>query len=359
MYKLIHLLHAFIAKLLKPWTLRNEFEKRFAGNIVSFLRFIRFDPYSVYERTSSEHEVYFRRLPYYKKLGAPIFNLVMIQTTSICNRKCHFCYYGIETNPEHVIMEDGLFKKIIKNLVDIDYKGKISLFEINEPFTDPQIVSRIEYAVESLPNAWHHLVTNGDLATFEQLVRVASLLNQLSICSYDKSSSERNSNYVAQLQKMNLKARINHGDSTTTAINFVSRGGHIKKYYTGNINGPFCEYVYQVMMITPKGEVISCWNDFYHRNIMGDINKSNLFEIWYGKEFAEYRARLSAGDRKVSLLCAQCDYTGYNQWFYPECIKTSSGEDEIVPRSLTFRYPGNKSLYLKVMSMIDGRLSSE
>jgi len=309
----------------------------------------------------SRDDLYYRRLIYYKMWGAPIFNLVMIQTTSICNRKCCFCYYGIEKEVRPIIMNDDTFKKIIDDLVKIKYSGKLALFEINEPFTDKKILERIDYAVEKLPDAWHHFVTNGDLATEEKLLWIADKVNRLDINSYDKEAHKRNLKFVEILRKNSNKAKITHSDHVNTCHTYTSRGGHIKAYYKYQGNEPFCEYVHQVLMITPLGEVVSCWNDFYQINKFGNVNNQSIMDIWFSKKFNAFRKYLSKGNRNISTLCKQCDYKGYNEWCYADIKYKEDGTTLEIPRVHVFRYPSIKKYkwLFYIMSLKDKKLKND
>ena len=56
-------------------------------------------------------------------------------------------------------------ERIVGNLRDLDYRGRISWFWINEPLMDSRILDMISYTRWECPNAFISLVTNGDLLT--------------------------------------------------------------------------------------------------------------------------------------------------------------------------------------------------
>ena len=262
----------------------------------------------------------------------------MIQTTSQCNRKCPFCYYGIKRSIPSATMEDDIFKKIIYQLSSIRFTGRVSLFEINEPFTDEKILERIDYAVEKLPLAFHHLMTNGDLITEEKLIYVADRVDRLDFNSYDQNALERNKRYIDIIKEKSVKAAIKHRNHVNRK-SYLSRAGHIKKYIlTDNIIGRFCELSHQVLMISPNGDVLGCWHDFHHVNTFGNIKDRSIMDIWFSKEFKMFRHRLSLGNREFSPLCRQCDYPGYGGFTYCK-IHREKYTVKFLDRLLNFRYP--------------------
>lgn len=85
-------------------------------------------------------------------LKTELFPHILIQTNNKCTRRCEFCLYGMkDIKIEDHVMPDWLFRKIIQELNQIDYSGRISLFEINEPLTDPRIIDMVRYAKKTFP----------------------------------------------------------------------------------------------------------------------------------------------------------------------------------------------------------------
>ena len=82
-------------------------------------------------------------------------------------------------------------ERIVGNLKDLDYRGRISWFWINEPLMDSRILDIIAYTRRECPNAFLSLVTNGDLLTdalYRDLRRNG--LDALGISIYDTPAAE-------------------------------------------------------------------------------------------------------------------------------------------------------------------------
>ena len=123
------------------------------------------------------------RLAYNK---TPLFDHILIQTNNRCTKKCSFCWYGMKgVDIPDDEMPQWLFYKIIDDLAGINYSGRVSLFEMNEPLTDPRIFEWVRYVNKKIPKSWQMLVTNGDLLTEDKAIKFfESGVDYLNISSY-------------------------------------------------------------------------------------------------------------------------------------------------------------------------------
>lgn len=243
-----------------------------------------------------------------------LFEHVLIQTNNLCTRKCNYCYYGNRKDEGALYtLEDSLFYSIIDQLYELNYSGRIGLFDINEPLTDSRIFNFIQYAKEKLPKAWHMLISNGDLLNATNVVKLfESGLDNLFISMYDDYT-------IAKIDKLEKDLpqylnRINKMDFTN--FDFVdNRGGNVKhKGGCETINSP-CERVYKVLSIHPSGFIHSCFNDFYGVNEIGNLNEYKLIDLWNNTKFRFLRSNLDKGNRGISKLCANCNYPGKGGFF--------------------------------------------
>lgn len=86
---------------------------------------------------------------YVKELAVdpPLFQYIEIETYNRCNGVCDFCPVSIKNEKRSLKkMDESLFKKIIDQLSEMDYRGKLAIFSNNEPFLDDRIVTFNRYA---------------------------------------------------------------------------------------------------------------------------------------------------------------------------------------------------------------------
>ena len=76
--------------------------------------------------------------------------------------------------------------KIVFNLRDLDYRGRVSWFRINEPLLENRIFKILAFTKKHLPHCYQSLTTNADFldqTVYDYLIH--SGLDQLSISVYD------------------------------------------------------------------------------------------------------------------------------------------------------------------------------
>lgn len=240
----------------------------------------------------------------------PLFNHVEIETINRCNGKCSFCPVSVKHDiRKKMIMSDELFKKIIDDLAELKYDGKIALFSNGEPMLDPNIIDRHAYMRKKLPLARTHLFTNGTLLTLDKFIKLISYLDELIIDNYNQKLelNDTSKEILAYCDKN--KDLI---DKVTIVLRkedevLTSRGGDApnRKDKIEFIKER-CVLPFRQLIIRPDGKVSLCCNDPYGRITLGDFSKQTAKEIWYGTKFAEIRKKIMQG-RGYIEHCKYCD----------------------------------------------------
>ena len=76
-----------------------------------------------------------------------LFKLIALETISACNRECWFCKFGQPRGGEVVSrMTMELVERIVLNLRDLSYAGRLSWYKINEPLVDKRLPAMIRFA---------------------------------------------------------------------------------------------------------------------------------------------------------------------------------------------------------------------
>ncbi len=122
---------------------------------------------------SLRHRVYARigqdvARPYrtaFEENGHDLFKIIHIETMSFCNGGCTFCAAAAQFK-----MMDGskmpveVYEKILSDLSQLDYRGRISLYCNNEPFLDKRLVEFVGMARRACPPAYIEIKTNGNFS---------------------------------------------------------------------------------------------------------------------------------------------------------------------------------------------------
>ena len=239
-----------------------------------------------------------------------MFHHIEIETINRCNGVCSFCPINCRIDPrEKKVMSEELFKKIIDELAEMDYSGRIALFSNNEPLLDKRILDFHRYARNKLPNARMHLYTNGTLLTMESFTALLEVLDELIIDNYQQdleliAPCKMIVDYYEQHPEIKEKVTIvlRKPDEILT-----SRGGDAPNRTQVRVEeGISCVLPFQQMIIRPDGKVSLCCNDPLGKCTLGDASEEKLLDIWYGEKFGKVRECISMGRENFSH-CKNCD----------------------------------------------------
>jgi hypothetical protein len=271
--------------------------------------------------------------------STPLFTRLQIQTVSWCNRSCNFCPSG-KFPVAKTFMALEVYHRIIAQLSDLQYSGRISPYLMNESLLDKRLPDLIAYARERCPESWIAINTNGDALSETLLHRVFDAgLNCLDVNAYDDLVQHERyvalaQRVVAQRQDVSFRTgyldplfngeelprhmKILHCRDMTdwemrfatkqATLGLTNRSGNVpgSRHITAPL-GLRCPRPFQQMYINYRGEAVLCCNDWRFEVVMGDTATSTLAEIWHNTKYQTYRQHLQRHDRTLPL-CATCDY---------------------------------------------------
>lgn len=273
---------------------------------------------------------------------------VEIETINRCNNDCSFCPANVKQDIRHVTkMDRKLFEKIIGELEEMNYSGRISYFSNCEPLLDDRIFEFIEYGKKHLPNAYHSLFTNGLLLNMEGYKKLIAHLDYLRINNYDdnlelypsvkalieEKIDEKNCQVVVEVRKKN-QVLLNRGG--------LSPNNNKKSLYNSPCLLPFVQ-----MVIRPDGKISRCCQDVYGNETLGDVSKESIMKAFAGEKYNEYRESMLSGNRCKTEYCSECDINGLagvypSDWDYrylnvviDEIVKQSSHGKSILLYALS------------------------
>ena len=239
-----------------------------------------------------------------------LFNHIEIETYNRCNGTCSFCPVNHNIDPRiETKMTEGLFKKIVGELEEINYDGRFTTFSNNEPLLDDRIIEWNQYARDHLPHSRMHLFTNGTLMTITKFKALAEVLDELIIDNYQQELKlikpcQEIAAYCKDHPELNKKVTIVLRKPQEI---LTSRGGTApNRKEIRDFGDERCVLPFKQMIIRPDGKVSLCCNDAIGRYTLGDVSKNSLQEVWFGEEFQRVRESLYKG-RKYWGTCSRCD----------------------------------------------------
>jgi len=275
-----------------------------------------------------------------------------IESTSICNLDCPMCPY-----PEMRIKKGNMTFDLFKNIID-QCDGKVFdvlLHMYGEPLVNKEIFKMIAYAKEKgvritsmstnltllTRDKGKQLIEAGldkitlsfdgtDKETFEQVRLGANyekcLDNLLGFLELKKETGAKKPFTVLQVIQMKqtepgLQAFVDRFSKMNVDLlkvkSFDTWAGQIEDktdpmkpstYHRGNVNDERkpCPLLWYYMSIRWDGRVVPCCRDYDNHEILGDITKESLLDVWNGKRFQALRREHLKGEYENSVLCSKC-----------------------------------------------------
>lgn len=237
---------------------------------------------------------------------------IEIETINRCNGGCSFCPVNVNKDiRRHELMDEELFLKIVDDLKELDYAGRVALFSNNEPLLDDRIIEFSRILRERVPRAQIHMFTNGTLLTVEMFRELINYLDELIIDNYNQqlqliSSVKKIKTYIDDLGDPNIRKKVKILLRKPNEF-LSSRGGDApNRMEMLNVSGETCALPLCQMVIRPSGKVSLCCNDPYGKDTLGDLKENSILEVWYGEEYQKVRNEILKG-RENYQHCEHCD----------------------------------------------------
>jgi radical SAM protein with 4Fe4S-binding SPASM domain len=209
-------------------------------------------------------------------------------------------------------MAQSLIDKIIDELVEIDFRGYVRPYLMNECFLDPRMPAIMQTICKRLPEALCVVNTNGDLLSVELARELGRMGVKIRVSAYNQEVLRRFE--AAGVPKMHITnmTRLHEGLPET----FNNRAGAVLGIGQDTIPQEGCHFPFAQMYIRHDGRVVLCCNDYYNRVIMGDVNEESLMAIFNNAKYGRYRRALSKGERTLTL-CKDCNQRERLTWRTP------------------------------------------
>jgi len=265
---------------------------------------------------------------------------INIEISSFCNRSCNYCPVSlVDRRTRNIPMADDRFGKILRNLIEIEYSGRISLNLYNEPTADKDLLlQRISEIKHSVPMASIYFGTNGDYLNSDYMIQLAEAgVSELYVTLHPPKGELYKDEYViwrftefaARLGKSikidlfrpghTLQGRFSSNGiavnifSTNYNIFGTDRAGSVK----GLIDVPFrrispCNRPFNDFTISYDGTIFPCCQMFaddpdHKTNFsIGNLDDfSSIFHAYGGQRMAGWRRSLLTYGLKQNP-CATC-----------------------------------------------------
>src|SRR3989338_4041002 len=205
---------------------------------------------------------------------------VEIETTTECNRRCSHCPNSTYTRSNY-LMEESLFRKIIDELSETGFNGKIFPHFYGEPLMDNRMPDLIAYSKSRLPASRLILHTNADkLDEVVLKVLIEAGMDKMVITGYNSSISEgalgiiENPDYGRFVMSSSIKEH-----------RLFNRGGLVAIPEERRAIPSPCYVAPHTIVIMYDGNVPICCNDYLGSAVFGNISERPLMDVWNGADY--------------------------------------------------------------------------
>lgn len=267
---------------------------------------------------------------------------IMIETSSICNARCSFCANSTLIRPK-MQMPDDLFYLIVKRLIEEDISVERFIMHLNgEPFTDKQLIERIEFLKKKFVNTPIWFTTNFSLPdknTIDRLLvsgvdQITISLNAVEKEKYHEITGldfERTMSNIEYLMEKNSQM----GDPLHVRLSIVDYGEkeEVKKFqqrysdiaeiriirlgrWIGKEGVPlperpqdlhrYCDDLYHQVCILSNGDYAICSFDC-EGQVPLNVQETSILEAFYSETYEKLRKAHSNGIN--GTICENCSFS--------------------------------------------------
>lgn len=298
-----------------------------------------------------------KRIPLHKVLPLDTPFTIHIQTSTICNLRCKYCFQSLNEEEKRLqkfepkIMDLGLFAKIVEQVKEFPGRVKdISFLTMGEPLCNKNLTQMIRMVKDSDIANRIHFFTNGLLLTEQlSLELVDAGLDELRVSLQGMNSQKYYEICGAKIDFNELVDKIkffyNNRKNCKLYVKIADislEPGEEEEFY--NTFGDICDSMfveriiplfeginYNQMLdekedinrwgqktlkfdvcppslyqlnIKVNGDVIPCCDYFYH--VIGNVNKKSLLELWNGEKRFEFLKMQLRKKRYENPICKKC-----------------------------------------------------
>jgi sulfatase maturation enzyme AslB (radical SAM superfamily) len=231
-----------------------------------------------------------------------IFQSIVIETFSVCTRKCIYCPRGaIKDFPTHRL-EDDVVYRILDEIAESFSGLTISFQYVNEPLLDKRIFDFARY-IKKKAAVKLSMATNGDLISHPILSLLDECFDDIRITQHDKVlyCEQIVDDFIEKHPKFDKKISVLRPGWAPQ-----NWGGIITEIHTEpwTCFRESCPYMSQ-MQIRADGETCLCCQDVFANYGFGNIKEYSLKELWSRAE--EKKKMLCSGEHvKKIALCRGC-----------------------------------------------------
>lgn len=231
---------------------------------------------------------------------------VEIEINHHCNLSCSYCPNANTERISKGLMSIENFRKILNQLAEINYEGRISYHFYNEPMLHPNLENFVKLSKEILPKTRSEIFTNGMFLTEAKYFALRSAGVDKFTVTQHKGIKKIVFDETFKKLDENEKKHVKYYDHSQ--LIYSNRGGLVEA--GKDLVEPLkrtCLIPTCSLVITVNGNVLTCYEDFNEKSTMGNVFEEHIKDIWDKPEYAGFREDLKKGYRYKYDVCKTCN----------------------------------------------------
>ena len=203
----------------------------------------------------------------------PPLQAVAIEISAACNRRCGYCPNHDHPRPE-AYLDDGLFRKMVGELKEMGFQGRVAFNLYNEPLMDARLPEFIAHVRQELPGAYILVDTNGDFLT-------RALWDTLRAAGLDFANITQHDGKIRAAIQEIVDAEgpdgVPHLAVHTSVAVVNNRAGLVRTApVSAAIMKRTCPRPFSQLCVTYEGKGVLCCNDYFGAVTLGDARRETI-----------------------------------------------------------------------------------
>jgi len=270
---------------------------------------------------------------------------LQMETTAVCNARCHFCVYPMEINSRRKgLMTMERYTGIIDDAATIPEISDVCLTGLGESLLDPHLEKRIRYSREKMPDRDVTVFTNGTYLTptrFDALAEAGLGMLNISVnatSAYQRKQIMGLDDFEKVIQQVSyaiancgsMKVRVTtvanrdkfEVDKAMDLVRLwghwrLDEGGHVEVVTEGNWAGDnrtirnfdpdeACVRALTQFYVLYDGRVSACCFDPLARMEFGRVPEQSIREVYNSEKYVRFRELHNENRASEVEICRGC-----------------------------------------------------
>src|SRR6185369_12522089 len=246
----------------------------------------------------------------------PIFQRVVVELHSHCNRECFFCCRESDTSGKRKTADGKSVRRsmptdkvfaLYDELEALEFKGFITFHQLSEAFLDERLIDVAREAKRRGMRPYVH--TNGDVLRNDERLcaETADVFEYVVVGLYDYATArERDAEKAFWKRRLDgtqvLFSCVENVYSRTHSPDNPQMRAIAHKTHPHGV----CAEPLKYLLIHYNGDVCCCCEDMYGELLKFNVFETSIRQIWYSQRHMEIIDALAKGERHKFDLCSKC-----------------------------------------------------